>query len=298
MKMGEKLDRGQIFKIMELKKLAWFDYVEYISLPLLIVIEVIALVLLYRHKDSKRNKHQVYIIAALCLTELNGTLSFIIYYIVEHGWSVSPVVIDIFHCYFVLFNRLTYYLVMTLVTIDRYLVFYWNIKYLIYWPPQRLLKSIISICLISFLIWFSFSCLVALKEIDGVYLVNIIFVPYFIWDVIYIGLFLATYIYIFILCKRHAKVFKERKFRPNHSAHFKLLLPTLFILTFILFVCIPDFFIIFVYYRLLNGKEMTVNYIAFTFYRIAWLVDPVIYIYNCKFTKKKKQQRRTEMNRF
>ena len=37
----------------------WFEYVESILLPLIIILEILALVLLYRHKNKKRNKHQL-----------------------------------------------------------------------------------------------------------------------------------------------------------------------------------------------------------------------------------------------
>ena len=107
----------------------WFEYVESILLPLIIKVEILALVLLYRHKNKKRNKHQVYIIAALCISALNGALSVIVIHIIITYKRASPVAISLCWLYVILFIRFTYYSTMTILTVDRFLVFYLNIKY-------------------------------------------------------------------------------------------------------------------------------------------------------------------------
>ena len=62
-------------------------------------------------------------------------------------------------------------------------------------------------------------------------------------------------------------------------------IPTLLIVTFIIFVCIPDFVIFFIYSQLLKGTGIVYNIMAI-FYRIAWLVDPAIYIYSSTLFRK------------
>ena len=97
----------------------WFLYLEFIVLPLTVVINVIALILLYCHKDKRRYLHQIYIISALCLCELNGSLFIIVYNILVHQ-EVSSTLIGICWFYLHFFARLTYYSTITLDhTIDH-----------------------------------------------------------------------------------------------------------------------------------------------------------------------------------
>ena len=126
----------------------WFEYVESILLPLIIMLEILALVLLYRHKNKKRNKHQVYIIAALCIS----ALSFIVIHIITYK-RASPVAISLCWLYVILFIRFTYYSTMTILTVDRFLVFYLNIKYQVKWPLERILKLLGFTHIFSFVLF-------------------------------------------------------------------------------------------------------------------------------------------------
>ena len=118
----------------------WFIYFECVILPLLVVVHVVALCLLYHRRNKKGCKHQMYIVTSLCICELNGILMVIVYDIALHK-NVSSTVIGICFCYLILFVRLTHYATMTVLTIDRFLVFHLNMRYFILWPPKRLLKS-------------------------------------------------------------------------------------------------------------------------------------------------------------
>ena len=53
----------------------WFLYVEFILLSVDVVAQIVAIGLLYRDRNKRRNKYQMHIISSLCLTELNGTLT-------------------------------------------------------------------------------------------------------------------------------------------------------------------------------------------------------------------------------
>ena len=101
--------------------MTWFIYIECVLLPLTIVLEILALALLYRHKNKKRNKHQLYIIACLCTSELNGALALIVNHIIKYS-RVSPTVVGTYSLVFVLFIKFTHYSTMTILTIDRFLV--------------------------------------------------------------------------------------------------------------------------------------------------------------------------------
>ena len=72
--------------------MTWFIYVECALLPLIVILEILALALLYRHKNKKRSKQQIYIIAGLCISELNNALAFIVNHIIKYS-RVSPTVV-------------------------------------------------------------------------------------------------------------------------------------------------------------------------------------------------------------
>ena len=131
---------------------------------------------------------------------------------------------------------------VTLLTIDWLLVFHLNLRYLILWSSERLLKFLKFLYLISCLSYIFIVCLFALKPIDWDHISNIMFTGYFIWDVIYIIHFIGTYCYIFIKYKKHKQLVKHYKAQPNNRDHFRILIPTCMIVTHIIIICMPDFF--------------------------------------------------------
>ena len=131
-------------------RMNWFEYLECAVLPCIAIVEIIVLTLLYRHRNKKRNRHQTYLIASLCLSELNGVVAIIFTHIIFGRISLLVGAIAWFyiHC----FVRLTYYSTITTLPLDRFLVFYWNIRYLIVWPAEELLKYLVFTYVISFII--------------------------------------------------------------------------------------------------------------------------------------------------
>lgn len=113
------------------------------------------------------------------------------------------------------------------------------------------------------------------------YQVDFAYLAFLIWDIIYIGLVVATCLHIFDIYKKHMKFNKDQHFRRNKSQHFNLRIPTLLIVIFIIFVCVPHFLSASVHFKCLeeNGQ---IFYIAGVFYRFMGLTDPLIYIYSCK----------------
>ena len=225
------------------------------------------------------NKNQAYIISSLCLTELNGTLTVIIMSI--PNTRVSQLIEHILWFYIHLFVRLTYHSTMALLTIDRFLVFHLNLRYLILWPSERLLKTLKVVYLISFLNYISIACLFFLKPIDWDHISNIMFIGYFIWDVIYIIQAVGTYCYIFIEYKKQKGLVKHYKAQPSNRDNLRLLIPNLIIVTHIIFFCIPDFVTGPFQFGIVDLNESSFRKIAIA-YKILWLADPIISIYNFK----------------
>ena len=102
---------------------------EFVLLTLNPVVQITGITLIYRRRNNKRNKHHISIISGLCLTELNGTLVTVTILITYK--NVSPLINHTiwFCCHW--FVRLTYHSLMTLLTIDRFLVFHLNLRDLI-----------------------------------------------------------------------------------------------------------------------------------------------------------------------
>lgn len=88
----------------------WFGFVESAMLPTIIIVEIIAIAMLYKNGKKKKNKHQIYIISALCICELNNALTVIAFYGLRYG-RISKTIIGIcfFSHMFLQINILFYY---------------------------------------------------------------------------------------------------------------------------------------------------------------------------------------------
>ena len=263
----------------------WFEYLECAVLPCIAIVEIIVLTLLYRHRNKERNRHQTYLIASLCLSELNGVVAIIFTHIIFGRISLLVDAIAWFyiHC----FVRLTYYSTITTLTLDRFLVFYWNIRYLIVWPAEKLLKYLVFTYVISCIIWCCFMFLFVFRLIEWTQVYQIMFISYFIWDMIYIVQVIITYFYIFRKYKKNKEIMKEQTNKSNDREHFRLLIPTMVIASFISFFCIPDFVNMFFHFHHVEDEHLAFNILGVS-YRIAWLADTLIYIYNYKILPKNK----------
>ena len=86
---------------------------------------------------------------------------------------------------------------------------------------------------------------------------------------------------------------KEQTNKSNDREHFRLLIPTMVIASFISFFCIPDFVNMFFHFHHVEDEHLAVNILGVSC-RIAWLADTLIYIYNCKILPKNKIHPRSQ----
>ena len=148
----------------------WFTYVEIVLLPLIIVAEIVALVVLNQQRHRVRNKRQMYLYTALCLSELNGAFASIVIHIIDG--RVPPIGMLIMWFYIHTFFRLTHYSTMALLTLYRFLVFRLNIKYNVLWSTTKFSKTFICIYVIAFLIFICFVYLIISKLNNWIYFAN------------------------------------------------------------------------------------------------------------------------------
>ena len=113
-----------------------------------------------------------------------------------------------------------------------------NIRYRLCCLAKNLSKLIVMISTISFVILVIVVSILLIKKPGHEHVIKHLFLPSLIWDVIYISLVVPTYIYIFVVHRRQKKL--RRNSNVNKKSQFKLLVPTLIIIKFILFTILPD----------------------------------------------------------
>ena len=217
----------------------WFEIVEYVMTSGIIAMHIIALALLKKSKVNNRSKIQIIIIAALCECQLMGALLSTIFYIIR--FRVFTIVPGTIICFMVIFISFTYYFLMTLLTVDRHLIFYFNLKYQLYVTRRNLLKLIIVFVAVFLMITVIFSVLISLEKISLENLELGLAVLFIIIYIAYIFLIAVTYGYIFLVYRRQLGLRKNTQ-KAGGKDHFNLLVPSLIIMTFILFSIVPDLF--------------------------------------------------------
>ena len=259
--------------------MGWFDIVEYILLSATVIVNSITLVLLKRRKRSVRIKNQINIVAALCLNAITSVPITFLFYMMKYNGiedNMSSIFKNVFLCMSDIFVMLNYYFIMILLTTDQFLVFYLNMKYQVYLPPKEVIKVITFVTVSLFAANVTVLALVLLKRMNIKYHWNMLYVSYAIIDIGYIILVIFVYIYIFNVYKRQQKI---KKTHIRNKERFKLLVPSLIVLTFIIFNIIPDFFLTAVKYQIIEVSK-AVKEIPFIFYRLGTMADVLIYIFN------------------
>ena len=177
--------------------MCWYNYTRYGLVVVNVVMHIVALVLLKQQKDNTQYKNQRNIITALCVSELSGALLCGFMYITR--LQTSKITSQIMLCFIVIIFTPCYYVIMGLVTIDRFLAFYLNIRYKIYVTLTKLMKLTIGAVITFFTTAIVFSVLIVTQKVTMQWLNNNKILPLFmIIDVAYIFLTVATYIYIYI----------------------------------------------------------------------------------------------------
>ena len=186
-------------------------------------------------------------------------------------------------CFLQLFAELTYQFIMGLLTVDRFLVFYLNIRYKVYITSSKLIKLIIGTVPTFLLTAIISSVLVATLKVTKKRFDNIFDPLYLMIDVVYIFLTAATYVYISMLYRQHSRTKKNNQC-IRRKDQFKLLVSSLIKVTFIAFNITPDLLRGNVIYGLVPFNEMFIS-LSFMFHLIGWFMDPLIYIFCSKYKR-------------
>ena len=181
---------------------------------------------------------------------------------------------------------LLYVFIMFLITIDRFLEIYLNIKYRILWSPKKTMLSLL------------FGVIISLFSLIPPYLVGTS--KTYNFAVLYmfplseaIFVIVASSIYFFHIAKQVLRYRRnilrlQKQLQSNNQAvhhggaenRFKILVPTLIIVTFILFMVGSSILSLLDHFDIYKAAA-----ISFILIPISYIVDPIIYIHNLKPVK-------------
>ena len=259
-----------------------------IALDLVVIfVQVLAFTLLINVKQNDVGGSQKILLIALCMTEL----TYILVDICEQSCFLMR--INYVHEALWLFNASSitfmYIFIMTLIVMDRFLEIYLNIKYKIFWSPQKtkiVLIIALATCLLAFIPFFVIG--LVLKESRFVASLMFYFI-YPILELIFIVTCSCVYYYIIKqLVKLRRNTMKqqtqhqEKGSKPTYhkgfNYRFKIFVPTLIIVTFLLFMVVPNVIRLCAFLKMVKTEVAYI--VSFTLIPIGFIADPCIYIFN------------------
>ena len=255
---------------------------------LAVLVHVAALLLLIKSTQHDIKGSQKYLFISLSITELSYCLISIAYlWCKEYGVENSiRKYITIFRATAVL---LMYYFIMIYIKLDRFFTVHLNIKYEVYWSPLKTKRLIfftslvcIAVSLLVSVTWFQMHWNVT--TFVNIYLYSPFMVVFIICAVI-------TYSYIVKkiianrkredrlmkqMTKNHKKLSPQIQQKPKSA----IFVPTIVIVTFILFMVIPNF----IYTIDKNTSKLPVHMvdINWVLFPLGFIVDAVVYIFSVK----------------
>ena len=256
-----------------------------ISIYLLaVLVHVSALRLLIKASQRNVKGSQKYLFISLSLTELSYCLiSLAQFWCKEYGVEKSV------RKHIAIFRRvallLMYYFIMIYITIDRFFAIHLNIKYRVYWSPVKT-KSLIFF---TSLVCITASTLVSVTWFQTEWSVTAFIYVYLYPPFMIVFMICAVITYSYIVkkiiknqkkedalrkqvCRKNTKHFPQ----VQRKSRFTILVPTIIILTFILFMVIPNFM-----HMIHKNTSKLPNYIIdinWILVPLGFIADAVVYI--------------------
>ena len=260
---------------------------------MVMLIHIIAVALLVTINSKDIGRSQKIILITLCFTEIT--------YAISDGGSKIAVHVKSFHvgvflwAFSVTSVTIMYILIMIILTIDRFLDIYLNIKYELLWSFKKtkiVLTTAFIIC--SFLFIPAHVSSLSDPHDVGRTLVRYI---YPVCEIAFIIVASFSYFYITKQIYRHRKATKKLKkqLNVNNAAtvfyskltnnRFKIFVPTLIIITFVVFTIIPNTIKLCSSLKIFKSKAI-LN-IAYVMIPIGFISDAIIYVFNLKVVRLK-----------
>ena len=249
-----------------------------------IIIHILAVTLLVRLKQNNVKGSQKILLIALCGTELIYALIDIL----DH--TCYKLELDPKTFVFFVLNSTTvtfmYIFIMTCIVVDRFFEIYLNIKYSVLWSS----KKTRVVLLIGFMICCILFVPFIIMELRNRFITGDTLSRYIypVIELVFIIIFSWSYFYIIrqvLRYRRNTKKLEKQLSKNNRvfyhkqsNNRFKLFVPTLIIVTFLLFMIGPSILRLLVALKLLNAD---VGYrISFVLVPVGFIADPIIYIFS------------------
>lgn len=261
------------------------------------LIHITGLALLHKQYDRNIRGTQKYLIVSLSLTEISfliitGARDFI-FYRKDLSYDIGMYLSN----YQTIVSTQIYYFTMFGITIDRYLEIRMNIKYSIYFNAKKTIKLLITLFITLNTSYFTYlGVVIHYKRYELPLQVLLNFHKYVTpaYNITFVTTACSIYLYIFNKIYKNwranqrlkksvmnADQTEEKKFRL-----IQYLIPLWIIITFILFQILPDtLFYFYITQKLPSRKAFRI--IIVVLFRIGYITDPIIYIYNLEIVRQK-----------
>ena len=264
-----------------MKVLQWVEISIYI---LATIIHIVALTMLVRMSKHAMKGSQKFLFMSLSMTELSYCLlSFIRFFCIELGVKKSIYQhVSIFQRIAIL---LIYYFIMIYITLERFAAIYLNLKYGVYWSLRKTKRLIFFTSLFCIVAFISVSATWHKDQRNVDTFAYVYLYPAFM--VVFIICAVITYSYIAMkIVKRGDTITKEVRGEKNEKRIPRLqrktiLIPTLIILTFIVFMVVPNFMLM-VHYVGISKLSTTIIDTNWILFPLGFIADAVIYIFSFK----------------
>lgn len=252
--------------------------------PFVILVHIFAIVLVIKEKLITEN--QKCLIVSLSIVEICLGL----------GGFIRNLDQDFLKIFVFTTPALMAMFIMILITLDRFLAVYLNIKYELYCTRRKTIVLLLA----AFLVAISFFAYVFLKNVLNPWnyrrwLYLYVYPVFGFGFVIYACL---VYLYIYKKIKKNKAQRKKmmHRFKSNTRVtvtqhfkknKFKLFVPGLIILNFILFMVVP-ITITMIIYVTNDDENIEIDHLPFVpaLYTVSLLIDPFIYLFHMKSTKR------------
>ena len=256
---------------------------------LVIIIHIVTLTLLKKLNHRSLCGNQKEVLITLCVTELS-------YAIVYTACSVLYWK-EIYFAYvvFMLFLHAAvipaYMALMILITVDRFLIFFLNLKYDLHWSRTKNRIALVLMAFIALLFFIS----ILIYAWEGTFYISSKFVHiqstlvtyiYPIFQGVFVIFAVFTYSFIFVKHKKSVRA-RQSGNATNIKSHnqFKTIVPTLIILTYFFSAIIPGIIQLFILFSIIPSTQVS-NSVIFIFISLGLIADPLIYIFNIRAVQK------------
>ena len=261
------------------------------------LIHIAGLALLYKQDDRNIHGTQKQLITSLSLTEVSLLIASAAEdYIIKNS-NVSQDFIMLYFNYMLTVLGQMYYVTMFAITVDRFLEIRLNMKYGLYLSEKKTKLMLLVLFSTLNLIFFTYLVLVvANKRYELTFQVQVKF-QMFVAPFYHIAFIITAFsVYLYIFRKIRKNRIADARLKTNVSSNapvarrkfslIKYLIPLWIIISFILFITIPNA-MIFIYFAYNMSRQEILRDVIAVLFEIGCIADPLTYIYHLQIVRRR-----------